>query len=193
MPGAYNKVFEPDQENITLIGLRGSGKTTLARALSRKLDLQFVDTDQKLQEKFGQSIADFVQESGWSEFRRQEQEVLQQVLSKRGQVVATGGGCVLLAENRELISAQGAVFYLMADVSLLVNRLQANPGLQQRPRFTAGTLTQELAQSLQEREGFYLQCLDYILQAERSVQDLVQDALQMLGLQGREISTNSAG
>lgn len=193
MPGEHKRAFEPDQENIILIGLRGSGKTTLARALSRKLDLQFVDTDQKLQEKFGQSITDFVQDKGWPEFRRQEQEILQQVLSRRAQVVATGGGCVLLAENRELISAQGAVFYLMADVSLLAHRLQANPGLQQRPRLTAGTLAQELAQTLQEREGFYLQCLDYILQAERGVQDLVQDALQMLGLQGREISTNSAG
>ncbi|MFW6388883.1 MAG: shikimate kinase, partial [Desulfohalobiaceae bacterium] len=86
------------QGNIFFVGLRGSGKTSLGQALARELEQEFLDMDQLLQERFGKSIADFVQENGWQEFRRQENRLLQEICSKNDQVVATGGGCVLLQE-----------------------------------------------------------------------------------------------
>ncbi|MFP4392149.1 MAG: shikimate kinase AroL [Desulfohalobiaceae bacterium] len=171
------------QGNIFFVGLRGSGKTSLGQALARELEQEFLDMDQLLQERFGKSIADFVQENGWQEFRRQENRLLQEICSKNDQVVATGGGCVLLQENRELLSKHGTVFYLMAEVPLLARRLQADPLQEQRPRFSSKPLIQELIHSLQEREALYMQCLDYILPADREIQGLVQEALQMLGLE----------
>lgn len=186
--GQAREAFKPGQQNIFLIGLRGSGKTTLAQALAAKLGLDFLDMDLLLQQRLGKSIADFVQENGWQEFRRQESRLLQEICSKNGQVVATGGGCVLWAENRQLLSEQGTVFYLMADVALLASRLQADPQQEQRPRFTSSSLEKELAQSLQEREELYMQCLDYILPAEHEVQDLVQETLQMLGLESEGVN-----
>ncbi|MFW5863427.1 MAG: shikimate kinase AroL [Desulfohalobiaceae bacterium] len=181
--GQAREASNPGQENIFLIGLRGSGKTTLGQALAQELKLEFLDMDQVLQERFGQSIADFVQEYGWQEFRRQEAGLLQEICSKKGQVVATGGGCVLLPENRQLLKEQGQVFYLMADVQTLASRLHADPRQEQRPRFSSESLEQELARSLQEREGLYMQCLEYILPAQHGLQDLVQEALRMLGLE----------
>lgn len=171
------------QGNIFFVGLRGSGKTSLGQALARELEQEFLDMDQLLQERFGKSIADFVQENGWQEFRRQENRLLQEICNKNDQVVATGGGCVLLQENRELLSKHGTVFYLMAEVPLLARRLQADPLQEQRPRFSSEPLIQELIHSLQEREALYMQCLDYILPADRKLQELVQEALQMLGLE----------
>ncbi|MFO8032631.1 MAG: shikimate kinase AroL [Desulfohalobiaceae bacterium] len=181
--GQAREIFKPGQDKIFLIGLRGSGKTTLAKALARELGQDFLDMDQLLQHRMEKSIAEFVQENGWQEFRRQENRLLQEICGQNGLVVATGGGCVLLPENRRLLSEHGTVFYLMADVSLLASRLQADPNQEQRPRFTSSSLEKELAQSLQEREGLYMQCLDYILPADREIQDLVQDAVQMLGLE----------
>ncbi len=181
--GEHGRSFDPSRENIYLIGPRGCGKTTLAQNLAQELNMQALDTDHVLQTQFGQSIADFVQSNSWAEFRRQEQAVLQEICTRKSQVVATGGGCVLEEENRRLISENGVVFYLMADASLLASRLEADPRAGQRPRFSSQALLQEMADTLQEREELYFQCLDYILQAQKSPAELVQDVLLTLGLE----------
>jgi len=177
-------MFDLDRSNIFFIGLRGSGKTTLARHLARELQGEFRDTDILIADRAGQTITDLVKASGWEAFRDLEHEILAEVCASKGQVVATGGGIVLRSDNRELLKESGQVFYLMATPPLLVTRLQAEP-CDHRPGLTGLPLEQELSQTLQEREPLYFDSLHFILQADNPVQDLAGSVMTSLGLQSR--------
>jgi shikimate kinase len=178
------EMFDLGRSNIFFVGLRGSGKTTLARHVARELQGEFKDTDMLVAERAGQTIADLVKVRGWEAFRSLEHEVLAEVCASKGQVVATGGGIVLRADNRELLKKCGQVFYLMATPPLLAARLSAEPS-DHRPGLTGLPLEQELSQTLQEREPLYFDSLHFILQADNPVQDLVRSVMTSLGLQSR--------
>lgn len=167
--------------NIFFIGPRGSGKTTLARAVAQRLGLVCTDTDELVQELAGSSIAQIVQDQGWDAFRELEHEVLSRICARTGQVVATGGGVVLKEENRNLLRSSGKVFYLMAPAEVLHQRLADQEDAAWRPSLSGLPADQEMAQTLAQREPLYFQTLHYILPAHRSVEELVQDVLERLG------------
>src|SRR6187402_855134 len=98
--------------NIFLIGMMGSGKSTVGRALAQRLDRPFVDTDKVLVERTGVPVATIFEIEGEDGFRRRESGVLAELAQGNGHVVATGGGAVLAAENRDLIRSGGTVVYL---------------------------------------------------------------------------------
>lgn len=173
--------FELQKSNIFFIGPRASGKSTLAKEVAQKLYGKFVDTDDIIVQRCGKTIAGLVQDKGWDYFRNQEHKVLQDICNQNGQVIATGGGIVLLPENRELIKKSGTVFYLMAEVNELVSRLLAAPNNSARPDLTDLSLEDEIASTLHERESLYFQCLDFILQACKPLHELVTDVLIALG------------
>ena len=172
--------FRLERSNLFFIGLRGSGKSTLASKIAQALDGPYVDLDDRIMERAGCSIAATVRSLGWDQFRGLEHDCLQEVCGRQGQVVATGGGSVLLPANRELLKANGRVVYLQADVSLLARRLQQDPLASKRPPLSDLSLEEELARSLREREPLYFECLDYILQADKPVEALVNSVLTML-------------
>ena len=174
--------FSLQQGNIVFLGLRGSGKTTLAREVASRLGTEMVDTDQVIQERAGKSIATMVNESGWTTFRDLEEEVLREIRETPGRVVATGGGVVLREANRRLLRSCGAVFYLMVGIPLLVQRLQQEEDDAQRPALSEESLEEELIQTLREREPLYYECLDYLLPAERTPRELADKVLETLEL-----------
>lgn len=173
--------FDLERSNIFFIGLRGSGKTTLAREVAARLGAEYRDTDLLVQDRSGQTITDLVQGKGWDAFRDLEQEVLAELCGQSGQVVATGGGIVLRPENRALLKDRGRVFYLMASPPLLASRLRQQDA-DHRPGLTNLPLEQELSQTLQEREPLYYETLHFILQADTSVDELCGSVLTALGL-----------
>jgi shikimate kinase len=175
--------FELSISNIFFIGLRASGKTTLAKKVAQELQAEFVDTDDLVEQKAGQNIAELVNEQGWEHFRQLEHQVLQEVCSQKGQVVATGGGIVLRDENRELLQCSGQVFYLMADVLDLAARLENAPEKEQRPALTDKSLKEEIVQNLGEREPYYVLLADHVLQAEKSPEELAEDVFVALQMQ----------
>ncbi len=172
--------FRIEQSNLFFIGLRGSGKSTLAEKAAQALGGTFVDLDGLIIERAGCSIADLVRSRGWDGFRSLEHDCLQEVCRHQGQIVATGGGCVLWPANRELLKAAGRVAYLQADVRLLAQRLRQDPQESQRPPLSGLDLEEELARTLREREPLYFECLDYILQADKPVDELVNKVLTTL-------------
>lgn len=169
-----------DDANIYLIGPRASGKTTLGRLLAARLDRPFVDLDAAFVETHGETIADMVARDGWDGFRRAEAAILAAIAAKKGQVVATGGGVVLLPENRALL-AKGLVFYLQADPDRLAERLLADMNEAQRPQLTDLGLREEITATLAEREPLYLS-LAHACLPERTPDQLLEFALRALAM-----------
>ena len=89
---------------IVLIGPPGAGKSTVGKALSKRLNLNFIDTDQLIEERSGKSITEIFLDSGEAEFRSLEREVVLESLNKTNLVVALGGGSVLDAEVQSYLS-----------------------------------------------------------------------------------------
>lgn len=174
--------FDAREANIFLVGLRGSGKTTLGRMLAERLEVAFVDTDDMVVQRAGTSIADIVADQGWGRFREMEAGVLRDVCAGKGQIVATGGGIVLDPQNRDLLGQSGVVIYLMADIATLAARLAGNPLADQRPPLLSGVAPpQELAQCLRERGPLYMCLANHVLRTEKAPAVLVEEVLEKLG------------
>ena len=99
-------------KNIYLIGLMGSGKTTLGKILSKKLDKHFYDSDQVIEEKLGVNVPMIFEYEGEAGFREREKDILKELVSKQNIVLATGGGIILSESNRDLLAKNGIVIYL---------------------------------------------------------------------------------
>jgi shikimate kinase len=180
-------VFDLATSNVFFVGLRGSGKTTLANQVAKTLDVPFVDTDQLVEEKAGKNIREIVEEEGWEGFRKRESAVLEKICSKRGQIVATGGGIVLSPANRDLIQQNGTSFYLMGNPPLLARRIEQDSGsTTQRPPFGDNPLQDEMSELLWEREPLYMMVAAHTLQAERSIEELTEDVLTALWPEKKE-------
>ena len=117
MNGAFGKP-------IVLIGLPGSGKSSVGRRLARKLDLPFIDADAAIEQRVGISIRDYFERNGEPAFRDVEQVVLQELLTVQSTVLATGGGAVLRDVNREVLHRDGYVIYLRSSPEDLLTRLR---------------------------------------------------------------------
>ena len=99
------------KENIVLVGMPGSGKTTVGKALARKLGREFVDTDDIIKERHG-DISEIFRQKGEQHFRELESEVILEISAKCGLVVATGGGAVLKGENVFRLRQNGRIYFL---------------------------------------------------------------------------------
>ena len=164
--------------NIYLIGPRASGKTTLARLLAERLSRPFVDLDAVFVEKRGETIADLVTREGWDAFRRAEADILAETAAQKGLVAATGGGVVLLPENRAIL-AKGLVLYLQAHPDRLAERLMADLNPNQRPNLTQLGLKEEIVATLAEREPLYFS-LAHACLPERPIDELLEYTLRAL-------------
>lgn len=108
-----------EMENIVLIGMPGSGKTTVGKLLANQLGKEFVDADAAIVEKAGISIPEIFAQQGEAGFRRLETQVLAELGKGSGLVIATGGGCVTREENFPLLHQNGTLFCLDRDIASL--------------------------------------------------------------------------
>jgi shikimate dehydrogenase len=109
--GIIRKIFE-SKENIVLIGMPGSGKSTVGRMISEITGRAFVDTDTVIQEMTGKHPAEIIRESGEDAFRDIETQAVREVSKKSGIVIATGGGIIKRCENISLLRQNGMIIYL---------------------------------------------------------------------------------
>jgi len=114
--------------NIFLVGLMGAGKTTIGRQLAAHFGLDFVDSDHEIERRCGVKIPVIFEIEGEEGFRRREAQVIAELTQASGCVVATGGGAVLLAENRAALHERGIVVYLEADADTLFERTRRDRG-----------------------------------------------------------------
>ena len=164
---------------IYLIGARGCGKTTVGQTLAQAMGFVFCDTDHHLYETSGKTVAEIVAEEGWAGFRRRESASLVAVTAA-DHVIATGGGMVLAAENRQFMREQGRVIYLCASAAVLAARLSSNPEDAQRPTLTGRPITEEVAEILAERDALYRQSAHYIVDASQAPDMVVKQIMTQL-------------
>lgn len=108
--------LEKRLKNIALIGMPGSGKSTVGNELARLTGREFVDTDELFKEKFGVSAEEMIKEKGVSDFRSAETEVLSEVSKKSGLVIATGGGIVTVDGNLDLLRQNSMIVFVDRDI-----------------------------------------------------------------------------
>jgi shikimate kinase len=115
-------------DNIILTGFMGSGKSTVGRALARRLGWRFLDLDRAIARRAGRSVAAIFRARGEAAFRRMESRAIRSLKSLSRRVVATGGGAVVAPANRSALRAAGRVVYLNVPVRVLVRRLRKESG-----------------------------------------------------------------
>jgi shikimate kinase len=145
-------------ENIYLIGLMGAGKTTIGRQLAKSLKWPFYDSDKAIEESTGVDIPTIFEFEGEAGFREREQKMINQLTQMRGIVLATGGGAILLEENRRLLQKNGFVVYLQCSITRILERTRRDT---QRPLLKTDNPKERLESLFREREPLYLSCADF--------------------------------
>ena len=141
--------------NICLVGLMGSGKSTVAPLLAGRLGLGHIDLDKEIALRLGRTIMMVFDDQGEETFRREEQVVLQYYCGRKGRVIDCGGGIVLAAENRPCLKGNFTV-YLRTTPETLAARVGSVAG---RPLLQGDQpIRDRLSALLAEREPFYREC-----------------------------------
>jgi shikimate kinase len=136
----------------------------VARELARELGWSWLDADEELEKRSGQSIRSLFAAEGEAGFREREAALLADLCRLERHVIATGGGVVLRESNRERMRTAGRVVWLTADVETLWQRLQADVTTQERrPVLTVGG-RDEIAEILRLREPLYRGCADFVVE-----------------------------
>lgn len=179
--------------NIFLVGLMGSGKTTIGRALAKRLNMQFVDADHEIESRTGASITLIFEIEGEASFRQREADVIRDLTQQQGMVLATGGGAVLNEESRRYLRERGTVVYLRASVSSLVQRTSHD---RNRPLLQTTDPRARIETLMRERAPLYEEVAHITVETGRpNVQTVVQNILSQLEQSGwpvtAAISTNS--
>jgi len=160
---------------ITLIGYRGSGKSTVAQALATQLGWEAIDADTVIEQEAGSTIRKIFAAEGEPGFRRRERDVLSRLLQRERLVLAAGGGAVLNGETRREMKAAGPVVWLQASVAMLAKRIAADPTTGERRPNLAGGGTEEITRLLIEREPLYRDCASHTVYTDNlSVADIVE-------------------
>lgn len=166
-----------DSRHLVLVGLMGTGKSTVARSLGLRLGRRVVDTDGEIETRSGRTVRQVIVDDGEDVFRDMESEVVRDALADpEPTVIAAAGGVVLRAENRAAIIASGArVVWLAAEPSTLVERVRAGshrPALDSDPEST-------LRRMHETRESLYREVAHQIVSVDgRSVADVVEAILR---------------
>ncbi|WP_373565855.1 shikimate kinase AroK [Microbulbifer okhotskensis] len=145
--------------SIFLVGPMGAGKSTIGKLMAAQLQLPFVDTDKVLEERTGADIPWIFDVEGEAGFRRRESEILEELCRGDSHIIGTGGGIVLLEENRRQLQKYGYVVYLQANIDQLLERTSKNSN---RPLLRVPNPRQRIAEILQEREPLYREVADII-------------------------------
>jgi len=153
---------------ITLIGYRGSGKSTVARRLAEKLGCDWLDADVELERREGCTIAEFIRTRGEPAFRDAEAAILDELLARCEGVLATGGGVVLRADNRVRLRQAGRpVVWLRVQAGVARERLASDPvTLDRRPALVGTDPLAEIAAAIDAREPLYRETADLIVDVD---------------------------
>lgn len=157
----YNDILKQKQ-NIVLVGMPASGKSTIGKLLAEELGREFIDADKEIEAKYG-NITDIFEKSGEGFFRQIETEIIKKISALQGKVIATGGGAVLRKENVNALKQNGKVYFLDRPLEDLV-------ATNDRP---LAQTSEMLAKRYKERYQIYCECADIRIDASGSKESVV--------------------
>jgi len=167
---------------LALVGMPGSGKSTVGRHLARQLGWKFVDSDHAIEHAIGGSIRSFFEQQGEAAFRDLEEQTIASLCSQQGTVLATGGGVVLRPPNRDALKQHCQVIYLRSSPEELFRRLRHDT---QRPLLQVRDPLRRLRDLFRERDPLYRATCHFTIETGRpSVPTLVNMVLMQLELAG---------
>ncbi|WP_291008400.1 shikimate kinase [Hydrogenophaga sp.] len=169
-------------KRLVLVGLPGSGKSTVGRQLSRRLQLPFLDSDHVIEQRLGCSIREYFEHAGEERFREIESSVLDEISRGEPAVISTGGGSVLRPMNRQRLRERGQVVYLRSTPEELFRRLRHD---RKRPLLQVEDPLQRLRDLYEERDPLYRETAHFVIETGRpSVATLVNMILMQLEMAG---------
>lgn len=160
--------------SVILVGPMASGKTTLGKLLSKRLNLQFVDSDQDIEKRSGVSVRTIFEVEGEDAFRDRESKAIAMLAGQKGLVVATGGGAVLREQNRMALRQGGLVLYLKPDIE---TQLRRTTGDRKRPLLQNVDRRQFLTEVNAARDPFYRQVADLVVKVDNRPGKKMIDAI----------------
>jgi shikimate kinase len=161
--------------NIVLIGMRGSGKTTVGRILATKLERGLVEMDELIIHRAGLSIPEIVEQYGWAKFRDLEEEIAGEVAHRENIINATGGGVVTREKNIQELRRNGVLVWLKSSPGSLIKRIGQGTT---RPLLVSGrTMREDIEVTLAERGLLYQQAADFVVDTENKTPDEVAEII----------------
>ena len=158
----------------------GSGKTTLGKILSKKLDKIFYDSDQVIEEKLGVDVPMIFEYEGEEGFREREKDILKELVDIQNIVLATGGGIILSKSNRDLLAKNGIVIYLKSNQKDLILRMKND---KTRPLLKNGNIDLIIKKLCKEREPLYEEIADFeIMTKNKRVHEVVNEIIRIIKL-----------
>jgi shikimate kinase len=164
-------------ENIYLIGPMGAGKSSIGKQLAVKTKKKFVDSDAEIEKRTGAKIDLIFEIEGESGFRKREIQMIDELTSLSGIVLATGGGVVLMEQNRINLKKNGIVIYLKASPDLLMNRTEKD---RNRPLLQTGNRLKTIKELLEVREPLYEEIADFIIDTDGHTVRKIVNNIQLM-------------
>ena len=157
------------KSKIVLVGMMGSGKTTIGKLLSKEFSLPFYDSDEEIVKKLGMSIVDIFQSQGEEVFREEEAKTIKKILRKDQYICALGGGSLLSQEIRDIVKKDIISIWLQASVDDLYERLKDDKS---RPKLDVMDTRNEIFNLNQQREKFY-KMSDIVVNTGNKSEDMI--------------------
>ena len=171
-------IMSTPNSNIFLVGLMGSGKTTIGRALAKKLNLRFIDADHEIEARTGATIPLIFEIEGEASFRQREADVIADLTAQQGVVLATGGGAVLNEQSRRHLHERGIVIYLRASVNSILQRTSHD---RNRPLLQTADPKAKIEELSRQRAPLYEEVAHITIETGRpNVQSVLQNILVQL-------------
>lgn len=165
------------QIRCALVGMPGSGKSTVGRQLAHRLGVAFVDLDHRLEQVIGTTIRSFFETEGEERFRDLEARVLAEVAQQPGGLVlSTGGGAVLRPENRDALRHMGTVLYLRASPEEIYKRVRHD---RTRPLLQVGNPLERLRELYGQRDPLYRETAHYVIETGRPTVSTLVNMIMM--------------
>ena len=168
---------------IALIGLPGSGKSTVGRQLARRFDVPVFDSDHLIEQQLGCSIREYFEVEGEAAFRNVEESVVDQLTHNPAGVLSTGGGAVLRLANRQRLHARTRVVYLRSSPEELFRRLRHDT---RRPLLQVADPLARLRDLYAQRDALYRETAHFVVETGRpsvaTLVNMIQMQLELAGM-----------
>ena len=168
------------KENIILVGPMGAGKSTIGKRLSQQIGADFVDSDREIEDHTGVNIPLIFELEGEKGFRQRETQIIDELTQKNNTVIATGGGSILSAVNRQHMSERGQVVYLHATINQQLQRTHRD---QNRPLLQTENPQQKLRELFEVRDPLYRSIATIIIDTDgRTIHSVTHEIVKRLNI-----------